>query len=80
MTPRDELKSAVMKAMEDGMVEFARTVMEIAFQTIESHAGGCVVVPRRPDHAMIAAGRRVVGQTVGIIIAANAASPYAPEA
>ena len=37
MTPRDELKAAVMKAMEDGMVEFARTTMEIAFQVIEAH-------------------------------------------
>ena len=79
MTPRDELKAAVMQAMEDGMVEFSRTVMEIAFQVIEMHNGGCVVVPRHGTRAMIDAARLEFGIVLHEINAANAASPYAPE-
>lgn len=78
-TPRDELRAAVVAALEDAMCEFPHTAMKVAFRAIEAHAGGCWIVPKRPADTMITAGRRSFGQVVDIIIAANAASPYAPE-
>ena len=79
-TPRDELKAAVVTALEKAMCEFPRIAMEVAFRGIESHAGGCWIVPKRPAGTMITAGRRhCFAQMVDIITAANAASPYAPE-
>ena len=79
MTPRDELKAAVTKALEDAMCECPRIAMDVAFRAIEAHAGGIFLVPKRPTGTMITVGRRAFQPMGDIIAAANAASPYAPE-
>ena len=78
-TPRDELKAAVVTALEKAMVEFPRTVTEVAFRAIEAHAGGIFLVPRHGTRAMIDAARQEFGIVLYEINAANAASPYAPK-
>ena len=86
MTPRDDLKAAVVAALEGAMCDFPRSMMEVAFRAIESHAGGCVVVPREQTAAMLKsisddfdAARAGNADIADIWEGSITASPYAPE-
>ena len=67
---------------DNATAEVKHTVLEQAerrLKEIEAHAGGCVVVPRRPNSGMELAGFQTLGLLINKISAAIAASPYAPE-